>query len=146
MTNATKWEEMLAGDLLLCTGSEADGRLLVMLAGIPVDIREKPSTGLVMMSVTDACGEDFHLGEALVTEARAFYEGHTGYAMVTGNRPEKALIRASLSAVTKSGAYLLLEPVYNFLIEQMHLIREQKKKEQAMIASTKVQFEKMNLW
>lgn len=146
MSSAAKWEEMLAGDLLLCTGVEADKRLLEMLAGMPVDIVEPPSTGLIMVSVTEAGGEDFHLGEALVTEARACYEGKRGYAMVAGNRPEKAVIRASLCAVAEYGAYRLLEPVYDFLLEQERLIGEQKKKEQAMIASTKVQFEKMNPW
>ncbi len=57
-----------------------------------------------MVSATDPFDVDFHLGEALVTEALVEYEGVQGYGMVMGDQPERALAAASVDAIARAGS------------------------------------------
>jgi len=140
MTFEWTCEEDFLGGLLLKTDDKADRKLLEMLAETTVSVRTQPRTGLVMMSVTDATGEDFHLGEVLVTEAEAEFEGHAGYAAILGNQPGKALIRAALSAILHKTAFC------EFLAREAEKIRETENQAEALVASTTVHFEKMTQW
>lgn len=146
MTFEWTCEEDVLGGLLLKTDDKADRKLLEMLAETTVSVRTQPRTGLVMMSVTDATGEDFHLGEVLVTEAEAEFEGHAGYAAILGNQPGKALIRAALSAILESDNIARKTAFCEFLAREAEKIRETENQAEALVASTTVHFEKMTQW
>jgi alpha-D-ribose 1-methylphosphonate 5-triphosphate synthase subunit PhnG len=133
-------------DVLLKTGEDVDRKILKMLAGSPVSIRREPSTGLVMMTVTDGAGMDFHMGEVLMTEAEVEYEGKIGYAMVVGNKTDKALARACISAVMESADSALKKRLCKYLVREAKKIRSKEAIAEALYASTKVNFESMTQW
>jgi len=74
--------------------AEAVERLLRLAEGETIEILRPPGTGLMMMTVHDAFGTPFHLGEVLVTEAEVGWGGLRGYGQVCGDDPGRALARA----------------------------------------------------
>ncbi len=133
-------------DILLRTAEKADQKILKILTEIPISIRREPRTGLVMMSVADGTGTNFHLGEVVVTEAEVEYEGKIGYAMVVGHNPEKALVRAVVSAIMESSDSVSKLWLYKFLSREAKKISAREIIAEALSASTKVNFESMTQW
>ena len=138
--------EIIPVDVLLKTVEKVDRKILQILAKASVSIRREPTTGLVMMTVTDGAGMDFHLGEVLVTEAEVEYEGKVGYAMVVGNNPVKALVRAGVSAIMESADSPYKVRLYKYLVQQAKKISTTENIAEALSASTKVNFESMTQW
>ena len=69
-----------------------------------VDVIEN-RTGLVMIPARDTvAGKVFHIGEALVSEAKARVGSQVGYAACLGRDREQALAVAILDALIRSGA------------------------------------------
>lgn len=87
-----------------------------LLAGaLDIEVEEN-RTGLVMLPMRDTVGGTaFHLGEALVAEARISALGRTGYGMRTGHDVEAALAMAIVDAAWQSGH--ALEATNAFLVE-----------------------------
>ena len=140
MKNKSFQTKIIPVDVLLKTDEEVDRKILQILPAASFSIRREPTTGLVMMTVTDGVGMDFHLGEVLVTEAEVEYEGKIGYAMVVGNNPVKALARASVSAIIESGDSLYKRRLYKYLVREAKKIRKKESIAEALSASTKVNF------
>lgn len=133
-------------NVLLKTESQADQSLLKWLAQLPLTIRKEPTHGLVMMTISDCHGQDFHLGEVLVTEAEVVLDNKIGYAQVIGNQPYKALARACAAAILEAGDVKLQNRLKRFLLRQDKKFRKKEEKEEQLLASTKVNFEVMAQW
>ncbi|OIP91826.1 MAG: hypothetical protein AUK24_02325 [Syntrophaceae bacterium CG2_30_49_12] len=118
--------------------------LLNMAAEEGIAIVKPPRTGLLMMTVQDSFDADFYLGEILVTEAEVESRGKTGYAMVMGDEPERALLAASIEAIMRGDNEDLKKQIRGFVSEQMEKIDSIREKESALIAMTKVSFESMS--
>ena len=68
-----------------------------------VDIIVPPTVGMLMARAIDgAKGDLFNLAEILVTEARVTVNGHDGWAMVMGRRPDHALAVALIDACAEA--------------------------------------------
>lgn len=115
-----------------------------MAAEQDISIIKPPQTGLLMMTVQDSFDADFYLGEILVTETEVECGGKTGYAMVMGDEPERALLAASLEAIVQGDNEDLKKQIRGFVSEQREKIDSIKEKESALIAKTKVSFESMS--
>ncbi|HMK46079.1 MAG TPA: phosphonate C-P lyase system protein PhnG [Methanocella sp.] len=130
------------------TISHMDGRalsrLLKALTRAEIKIIKGPTSGLIMISITDPFGTDFHLGEALVTEAIVEYDGVRGYGMVMGDGSERAVAAASADALRKSGSPEMAK-INKILAQERKKIVEARKKEEAIVESTRVKFETMVL-
>lgn len=133
-------------EVTLKTDTAADRRILKLLGDDPISIRREPQTALVMMTATDGTGMDFHVGEVLVTEAEVEYAGKVGYALVVGNRPEKALARAGLSVLMAGNGGDIPARLHGRLLRENRIIRKRERLEAARIAATKVHFESMTQW
>ncbi len=118
--------------------------LLDMAAEEDIIIIKPPQLGLLMMTVQDSFDTDFYLGEILVTVAEVECEGITGYAMVMGDEPERALLAASVEAVLRGDNEDFKKRLRKFVSEQTWKINSAKEKETALIAKTKVFFENMS--
>lgn len=119
-------------------------RLWDMAAEQDISVIMPPQTGLLMMTVQDSFDADFYLGEILVTETEVECKGKTGYAMVMGDEPERALLAASLEAIVQGDNEDLKKQIRGFVSEQREKIDSIKEKESALIAKTKVSFESMS--
>lgn len=119
-------------------------RLWDMAAEQDISVIMPPQTGLLMMTVQDSFDADFYLGEILVTETEVECRGKTGYAMVMGDEPERALLAASLEAIVQGDNEDLKKQIRGFVSEQREKIDSIKEKESALIAKTKVSFESMS--
>jgi alpha-D-ribose 1-methylphosphonate 5-triphosphate synthase subunit PhnG len=92
---------------LLTQLPEGDARALAEHAlttgSVEVDIIIPPTVGMLMARVVDgAKGDLFNLAEVLVTEARVTANGHDGWAMVMGRRPDYALAVALIDACAEA--------------------------------------------
>jgi alpha-D-ribose 1-methylphosphonate 5-triphosphate synthase subunit PhnG len=119
----------------------AISRLLKLLGPEDLKVLKAPKTGLLMMSVKDPFGTDFHLGEVLVTEAYVERDGIIGYGMAIGDDPERALAAASIDLLSRAGG--MGQNVDKLLAAQAKKIREKEKAEEALVAGTRVSFESM---
>jgi alpha-D-ribose 1-methylphosphonate 5-triphosphate synthase subunit PhnG len=129
--------------VLYMNPSEVD-ELIGLLAGEEITIVRPPKTGLMMMTVRDCFDTDFHLGEMLTTEVEVSLAGETGYGMVIGEEPRKALARAAVDALLRSGRPAdLCRQVRSCLerAEQGQAARQAA--DAALVAATKVSFDLM---
>jgi alpha-D-ribose 1-methylphosphonate 5-triphosphate synthase subunit PhnG len=133
-------------DAILETEMRVDRKILNILTEETMTVIREPESGLVMMSVKDSTGTDFHLGEVLVTEAEVAYQGCHGYAMITGNAPEKALVRAGIMAVFDSENEPLKRRLSKLLTPEVKKICTRRSREKALSATTRVNFETMTVW
>lgn len=122
--------------------SRALSRLMKTLARLEIAVLKCPEAGLLMVSATDPFSVDFHLGEALVTEALVEYEGVQGYGIVLGDQPERALAAAAVDAIARAGSPELGR-IAKLLEPERKKIAEARKLEEALVESTRVKFETM---
>lgn len=108
-----------------------------------ITIIKPPHAGLLMMTVIDSFDTTFYLGEILVTGAEVQCNGQTGYAMVIGDEPERALLAASVEAILQTDNEELKIHIRDFLSKQMEKINSLKEKETGLIEKTRVFFENM---
>lgn len=94
-------------ELLARLPEETVFRLAEELAGPSfgaIEVVTQPTVGMIMARVIDgAQGEQFNLGEVLVTEARVSLAGHEGWAMVMGAATDRALAVAIVDAALEAG-------------------------------------------
>ena len=130
------------------TISQMDGRalsrLLKTLTKLEISLIKGPTVGLIMVSATDPFGTDFHIGEALVTEAMAEYAGVKGYGMVMGEEPERAVAAAAVDALARAKSPELAA-IEKILAPERKKILEARKHEEALVEATRVKFENMVL-
>lgn len=128
------------------TISQMDGRalsrLLKTLTKLEISLIKGPTVGLIMVSVTDPFNTDFHLGEALTTEALAEYQGVRGYGMIMGEEPERAVAAAAVDALVRAKAPELAA-VEKILAPERKKILEARKHDEALVEATRVKFENM---
>lgn len=130
--------------IMQITDESAVKSLSGMLSEQDISIIKPPKTGLLMMTVQDSFDTDFYLGEILATEAEVESRRKTGYAMVMGDNPERALLAASVDAVMQGDNEGLKKRIREFVSEQMEKINSTREKESALVAKTKVSFESMS--
>ncbi len=119
-------------------------QLLALFSDVKLTVSLAPRTGLMMLSVQDSIGTDFHVGEVLVTEARILFHDIEGFGMVAGEAPRRALARAAADAVLRSPESSLIQKSLLSLLRQEEMLQQTIKAEQAaLIAATKVNFDLM---
>ena len=116
--------------------------LIEMLSELEIAVLKGPEVGLIMVSATDPFSTDFHLGEALVTQAIVEYRGEKGFGMLLGDQPERAIALASVDALDRAGAPEL-EKIGEALEPEHVKVMEALKREEAIVESTRVKFESM---
>jgi phosphonate C-P lyase system protein PhnG len=157
-------EQIACGDIPLQTASAADkievkarlSEALPVLKSVQVadlldrlwslgmfQVRRGPETGLVMYRVRDPFDTEFHLGEVLLCETEVTLDGHSGWGMVSGDEPERALLLASVEAAQASGNSLMLDIIVAFLKGLGKKSGEQGMLMSRLAASTAVRFESM---
>lgn len=118
--------------------------LLDILVKIGFDITSAPSTGLLMLNIRESDNTVFHLGEVLVTQAEVKRDGHTGFGCSMGDRPDAALVLASLDALCRCEAS---SDCKNRICEEVdrifRLISMERNTESRMAATTQVDFHSM---
>jgi len=102
-----------------------------------------PRSGLVMHSIQDAFGVDFHLGEVLVTEARVTCSDCAGCGLTLGDEPERALLLAVTEAAAACGRKALLDPLEAFAAGLEARMADQCARLSKVAAATTVSFETM---
>ncbi len=118
--------------------------LLDSLSKLPAEIVSNPQTGLIMLTAKDGGGEQFYLGEVLVTTAEVKVNKSQGHATVMGDDRHKAILAATLSAAcrdnaTKDTLSLFKQTLGEYATEVAHMHQQ----ERAITASTRVKFESM---
>ena len=130
------------------TISQMDGRalsrLLKTLTKLEISLIKGPTVGLIMVSATDPFGTDFHIGEALVTEATAEYAGVKGYGMIMGEEPERAVAAASIDALARAKSPVMAS-IEKILAPERKKILEARKHDEILVEATRVKFENMVL-
>lgn len=108
-----------------------------------VKILSGPRQGLVMLRVRETVANSlFHAGEVLVTEVKLELDDQFGFGMIIGDNSRHALGNALIDAALRKGGALAdrLTQELRVLDQQ---ITERNQKEQALVASTRVAFERM---
>jgi phosphonate C-P lyase system protein PhnG len=119
------------------------GKLTQLLAEEEIDIVKAPQTGLLMMVARDPFETDFCLGEILITEAETEYQGRRGYAMVLGEKPDRAMLTAAVEAICQSRNEALKKHLERLLAEASSSLREKEEWERKILAASLVGFETM---
>ncbi|MBP3952694.1 phosphonate C-P lyase system protein PhnG [Bacillus suaedae] len=106
-------------------------------------IEREPETGLVMVKARDSVSmQPFYMGELLVTECTVSISGVLGFGMIKGEELERAyqlaVVDAGFNANIPEVAYWLDE-----LELEEGLIVQRHKKEEAMVAQSRVHFDTM---
>ena len=119
-------------------------QLLNLFADVELSVSLPPRTGLLMQTVQDSFGTDFHVGEVLVTEARVLYHGSEGFGMVTGEAPRRALARAAADAIFRCPESTFIQRNLLALLQQEESLQQKKRDQMTdLIAATKVNFDLM---
>lgn len=129
--------------LLMKVREKSIKRLIALTKRENIKIIKPPSQALIMAVANDCFNTKFCLGEVLVTEAQIEWKGHRGFGMIIGNEPQKALVLAFIDAVEKSDDERTKRTVQNLIATVERRQSKRKKVEEAMILSTRVNFETM---
>jgi alpha-D-ribose 1-methylphosphonate 5-triphosphate synthase subunit PhnG len=102
-----------------------------------------PRQGLVMLRVRETVADSlFNAGEVLVTEVKLELDGQFGFGMIVGDRPRHAMGIALVDAALRKGG-----AVADWLTQELTILDQQiaarNQKEQALVAATRVEFERM---
>lgn len=138
---------MISSDLTVLMNSMDDERmeqLLTLFAEVKLTVSLPPRTGLMMLTVQDSFGTDFHVGEVLVTEARVLFHSSEGFGMVAGEAPRRALARAAADAVLRCPENTVTQKnLISWLRQQEGLQATRQAEQTALVAATKVNFDLM---
>lgn len=132
-----------AQPVIMSMDRESLKRLSELLSEEDIRVLREPQTGLLMAVAKDAFATDFCLGEILVTEAEAEFQGCRGYAMVMGDEPEKAMIAASAAAIFEGDNEELKGRLTGFLTPFAERLNEAEMRERRLLTKTVVSFESM---
>jgi alpha-D-ribose 1-methylphosphonate 5-triphosphate synthase subunit PhnG len=108
-----------------------------------IRVTREPLAGMVMFTLRDSFGTDFHVGEVLMTQAEVSVEGQPGYGAVIGNEPEKSLLLAAIEALEKRDAQEDLQKLADWLDKQLRKNKNRAANISRLAAATRVQFESM---
>lgn len=128
---------------------EALARLLDTIWGSGLFVLERePRTELVMATVRDPFNTPFYLGEVLVTSAEVSWKdsvgyGQVGFGMIQGDRPDEAILLASLEAMAAVVPGELMRSIEAFLAQLETDAMEIRRRDAKMAAATAVRFESM---
>jgi alpha-D-ribose 1-methylphosphonate 5-triphosphate synthase subunit PhnG len=128
---------------IMSMGREELNRLSELLPEADIRVLREPQTGLLMAVAKDAFATDFCLGEILVTEAEAEFQGCRGYAMVMGDEPQKALLTAAVAAIFECDNEELQGQISRFLAPLASRLKESEERERQLLTKTVVSFESM---
>lgn len=102
-----------------------------------------PRQGLVMLRVRETVANGlFNAGEVLVTEVKLELDEQFGFGMIIGDCPRHAMGIALVDAALRKGGSVA-DWLRQELTTLQQLIVEKNQKEQALVAATKVEFERM---
>ena len=112
-----------------------------------VKLLSGPSQGLVMLRVRETVANSlFNAGEVLVTEVKLELAGQFGFGMVIGDSPRRAMAIALIDASLRLSERLDSDE-YTWLVDELmtfdQQIRQEQQRVQALVAMTKVNFERM---
>jgi len=114
----------------------------VLSAGAAVTVLRGPLSGMLMMRARESTERSvFNLGEVTVTEAEVEIDGHTGYAMVMGLRPRKALAGAIVDAAAE--ARTMTPEIEALLSEALALDASRRAARWQRVAGTRVEFDEI---
>jgi alpha-D-ribose 1-methylphosphonate 5-triphosphate synthase subunit PhnG len=132
IANAPEEQVARLADIVLSSYKQSQVRLL-----------SGPQQGLVMLRVRETVANSlFNAGEILVTEVRLELDGQFGFGMIIGDSPRRALGVALIDAALRKGG-ALAEQLQAELTALEHAMLTQNRREQALVAATKVDFERM---
>lgn len=118
--------------------------LLSRLEPLAIEVVGTPETGLIMLTAEDCFGEPFHLGEVLVATAEVEYQRVRAHATVLGGDLEKAVLAASVNALSRHPeAAALLQPLLEPVAQCWKRWQAQREQEDRLLAGTRVHFESM---
>jgi alpha-D-ribose 1-methylphosphonate 5-triphosphate synthase subunit PhnG len=108
-----------------------------------VKLLSGPRQGLVMLRMRETVANSlFNAGEVLVTEVKLELDEQFGFGMIIGDFPRHAMGIALVDAALHKGG-----AVSDWLKQELtaldQLIIEKNQREQALVAATKVEFERM---
>jgi len=130
---------------LLAEGEAEPLRLAAeaVLADAAVTLLVPPRVGTLMMRVAEpVAGEQFNLGEVVVTEARVALGPHQGYAMRLGRDTETTLAAAVLDAALEA-RHPLAPRVHALLDDLERAERDRLAAAWREVAPTRVVFDEM---
>lgn len=108
-----------------------------------VKILSGPRQGLVMLRVRETVANSlFHAGEVLVTEVKLELDDQFGFGMIIGDSPRHAMGNALIDAALRKGGEVADWLTQELTVLDQH-ITTHNQREQALVASTKVEFERM---
>lgn len=108
-----------------------------------VKLLSGPRQGLVMLRVRETvANSQFNAGEVLVTEVKLELEGQFGFGMVIGDNPRRAMAVALVDAALRK-ADAVAEQLTSELVKLDREITRDHQRMQALVATTKVDFERM---
>ncbi|MCX7823666.1 MAG: phosphonate C-P lyase system protein PhnG [Syntrophobacterales bacterium] len=117
-------------------------RILKLIEKLPIRFVRKPSSGVVMMTLTDTFDTPFHIGEILVTEVEVEHNGIKGYGMVLGQDKDRAFIRAVLEFLESSEAYdVIKESIRVILTNAWKREKLERSKYESLIDLSRVEFD-----
>ncbi len=105
-----------------------------------------PRQGLVMLRVRETVANSlFNAGEVLVTEVKLELDGQFGFGMVLGNNPRRAMAVALIDAALRKENSTYSEQLTQQLVALEQEIVAKNQRMQALIATTKVDFDTMEV-
>ena len=108
-----------------------------------VKLLSGPRQALVMLRVRETVANSlFHGGEVLVTEVKLELDEQFGFGIISGDRPRQAMAIALVDAGLRKGG-LVAEQLRHDLAELDRQLERSKQHLQALVATTKVDFERM---
>ncbi len=103
-----------------------------------------PRQGLVMLRVRETVANSlFNAGEVLVTEVKLELDGQFGFGMVIGDSPRRAMAVALVDAALHNDSSSYHEQLVQQLTDLDSQITRNNQRMQALIATTKVDFDRM---
>jgi len=108
-----------------------------------VKLLSGPRQGLVMLRVRETvANSQFNAGEVLVTEVKLELEEQFGFGMVIGDSPRRAMAIALIDAALGKGGPVA-DQLQHELVELDHRLARSHQHLQALIDTTRVEFERM---
>ncbi len=108
-----------------------------------VNLLSGPRQAVVMLRVRESVADSlFNAGEILVTEVKLELDGQFGFGMIIGDNSRRAMAVALVDAALRKGG-LLADQLSSDLQQLDQLITREHRREQALSAATKVDFERM---
>jgi len=105
-------------------------------------IAKEPELGLTMIRAEDSVeGQEFFLGEALITDCEVSINDTTGYGICMGDEPVRAYCMAVIDTLLQLDNNS--PEIRNFLSQQEQVIKLAEKVEYNMIQRTRVDFKMM---